>query len=333
MPRAQHERKRRTLTKEGNALHAETEKLIPDLKQPGNQLLREQLEKSNTFYEKIKEMKDTELYCRESSHISALSKVAYERVSEFRMSHSYTLDSFAARLPEYLKNRTESSSSSSTSRSSARENWECLASSANSAFFSSISIPPLFSISKAPRERTQRQRNDDKVIAPQVTPSKPSETDDSQGTVERIGEIDKILKKEKKLNFFDFVVDSESFTQTVENLFHFSFLIKEGLASLDVDDHNDVTVESREKPKQDESSQARSKRQQCVISLDEETWKQIVAQRNLSSHPPKIPHRDYRHLTSHGLQARVSAETSKKRPNSQSQEDGEEEPARKRARK
>jgi hypothetical protein len=335
MPRAQRERQRRTLNKEGNALNAETENLIPDLKQPGNRLLREQLDKSNQFYEKIKEMKDTELYCRESAHISALSKLAFERVSEFRMSNSYTLESFAARLPDYLKTRAELSSS--ISRPSSKDPWECLASCANSAFFSSVSVPPLFAITKPPKERTQRQRADDRVLGPQVTPSKPSEADDSQGTVERIGEIDKILKKEKKTNFFDFVVDSESFTQTVENMFHLSFLVKEGLASFEVDEHNDVIVESREKPKQDESSQSRSKRQQCVVTIDEEIWKSIVAERNLTSRPPMIPHRDYRHLTSHGLQSRAAAESSsssKKRVSSQSQEEGDEEgPVRKRVKK
>ena len=337
MSRSQNERLRRALTKEGNALTTETEKLFADLKQPGNQLLREQLEKSNNFYEKIKGTKDTELYCRESSHMTALSKVAFDRVSEFRMSNSYTLDSFSTRLPEFLKSKCEESPSSSSSRSSANEHWKCLSSYANSAFFSSVSVPPLFSITKTPKERTQRQRANDREVAPQITPSKPSEADDSQGTVERIGEIDKILKKEKKVNFFDFVVDSESFTQTVENLFHFSFLVKEGHASLQVDEKNDVYVESKEKPKQDESSQSRAKRQQCVIALDEDTWRQIVAKRNLASRPPKIPHRDYRNLTSHGLQSRELDGSRKRERASSQREEGEREEevgvARKRLRK
>lgn len=36
--------------------------------------------------------------------------------------------------------------------------------------------------------------------------------------------------------FLPFIINPDSFSQTVENLFYFSFLIKEGIAAVEMDD-------------------------------------------------------------------------------------------------
>lgn len=52
--------------------------------------------------------------------------------------------------------------------------------------------------------------------------------------------IYKILKKEYKcnskqpLNYYEFVIDPQSFSKTIENIFHFSFLIKDCLAEIHI---------------------------------------------------------------------------------------------------
>lgn len=40
------------------------------------------------------------------------------------------------------------------------------------------------------------------------------------------------------IDYFEFVIDPNSFARTVENMFHMSFLIKEGFANLFQDDVN-----------------------------------------------------------------------------------------------
>lgn len=44
------------------------------------------------------------------------------------------------------------------------------------------------------------------------------------------------------LNFFQFLVDPASFTQTVENIFDFSFLVRKGSASLSVDEEHKLPI-------------------------------------------------------------------------------------------
>lgn len=41
------------------------------------------------------------------------------------------------------------------------------------------------------------------------------------------------------INYFRFVINPKSFEQSVENIFYFSFLIKDGLAALDIDDNDE----------------------------------------------------------------------------------------------
>ncbi|CAF4656398.1 unnamed protein product [Rotaria sp. Silwood2] len=51
--------------------------------------------------------------------------------------------------------------------------------------------------------------------------------------VERYKAVDSSL-----IDYFEFVIDPKSFAKTVENMFHISFLIKEGFVNLFQDDVN-----------------------------------------------------------------------------------------------
>ncbi|NXL83792.1 NSE4A protein, partial [Alectura lathami] len=72
--------------------------------------------------------------------------------------------------------------------------------------------------------------------------------------------------------FFDLVVDPNSFARTVENIFHVSFIIRDGLARLRLDDDKLPVIEpvKNEEGNDDHSAQGRS---QVVLSLSYEEWK------------------------------------------------------------
>ena len=66
---------------------------------------------------------------------------------------------------------------------------------------------------------------------------RPEEVRDTQVDVEaetanRVVELKKQLERVKSMDFFKFVLNPQSFGQTVENIFHTSFLIKDGQAQV-----------------------------------------------------------------------------------------------------
>src|SRR5436190_12057148 len=52
-------------------------------------------------------------------------------------------------------------------------------------------------------------------------------------TTRNVHTIANILQEEQPINLFEFIVNPESFGQTVENMFYLSFLIRDGKASID----------------------------------------------------------------------------------------------------
>lgn len=59
-----------------------------------------------------------------------------------------------------------------------------------------------------------------------------TEKDRESETSKRVEHIFSLLQKTGKINFWKFVADPTSFGRTVENIFHFAFLIKDGYARI-----------------------------------------------------------------------------------------------------
>jgi hypothetical protein len=61
-------------------------------------------------------------------------------------------------------------------------------------------------------------------------------------TSKTVSKIAKLLKQTGPRNFFEFVVNPESFGQSVENLFYASFLIRDGTAGIRLDEDNQPVI-------------------------------------------------------------------------------------------
>jgi len=78
---------------------------------------------------------------------------------------------------------------------------------------------------------------------------------------------------EGEVNLFNFIVNPNSFAQSVENLFYLSFLIRDGLVTMDVKDSEPVIFACDPlAPEQMDTSQ----KKQMIMELDEETWKRAI---------------------------------------------------------
>ncbi|XP_071502158.1 EP300-interacting inhibitor of differentiation 3-like [Diadema antillarum] len=77
------------------------------------------------------------------------------------------------------------------------------------------------------------------------------------------------------ISYFEFVIDPHSFSHTVENIFHLSFVLKDGHAEIKLDEDG-LPVIIPAKPHMEERSGSRILRKQVLVSIDVEQWKKLI---------------------------------------------------------
>uniref|UniRef100_A0A8C3YJQ8 Non-structural maintenance of chromosomes element 4 n=1 Tax=Catagonus wagneri TaxID=51154 RepID=A0A8C3YJQ8_9CETA len=78
------------------------------------------------------------------------------------------------------------------------------------------------------------------------------------------------------MSFFDFVVDPHSFPRTVENIFHVSFIIRDGFARIRLDQDRLPIIEPVNLNESDGIDQNTQIRNQGIIALSYREWEEIV---------------------------------------------------------
>lgn len=76
------------------------------------------------------------------------------------------------------------------------------------------------------------------------------------------------------ISYFEFIIDPNSFSRTVENMFHMSFLIRDGLARMYLDDDKLPCIAPVEE--EETEGAASNNRNQCVTSISIKTWKEFI---------------------------------------------------------
>lgn len=90
-------------------------------------------------------------------------------------------------------------------------------------------IPP----ERKERKKIVREKLGERTAPEEVAPNRELTQEElDQDARKRVEIIRKKLEETGKTNFFNFIVDPDSFTQTIENIFHYSFLVKDGQAAV-----------------------------------------------------------------------------------------------------
>jgi len=122
-----------------------------------------------------------------------------------------------------------------------------------------------------------------------VVAKKPSElsTQDVEQTEtdKQVKEMKIELQRRGKCNFWIFVIDPHSFTRSVENVFHSSFLIKDMYASLDLKREENPTIKYCEPRERGQgggaSEEGDMQTSQFILGFDKRVWLEVVEKFNI----------------------------------------------------
>lgn len=153
---------------------------------------------------------------------------------------------------------------------------------------------------KKQRQTNRRSLNVDLSLATQTEDGKTCSTETVGALTEILVEstLDQLKiafdeNDQMPISYLEFVLDPQSFSKSIENMFHFSFLIKEGRAALKLDDHGkglpfaEPIKVKKSLAANDESGKGESKHQ-AIISLDYDQWEDMIQQLDLKE--PMIKH-------------------------------------------
>ncbi|OMJ16939.1 Non-structural maintenance of chromosome element 4 [Smittium culicis] len=93
-------------------------------------------------------------------------------------------------------------------------------------------------------------------------------------TTKRVRQIHTLLEQVGLVNLFEFVVNPASFSETVENVFYLSFLIRDGKAF--IDDASGQPMLAACDPPDQEAYQSGLVKKQIVFDLDMNLWTEII---------------------------------------------------------
>jgi RNA processing factor Prp31 len=120
---------------------------------------------------------------------------------------------------------------------------------------------------------------DGEFAKPEQVSKRARQLEEKTQTDHRVHQMHKKLIKLDSVNFFEFVVNPDSFSETVENIFDVSFLVRQDSASLVFDERqNTLVIEAAEPLKASEKQESDTKNVQAVMKLTIPIW--TVRQQN-----------------------------------------------------
>ncbi|KAJ2746323.1 hypothetical protein GGI20_001445 [Coemansia sp. BCRC 34301] len=263
----------------------------------GSLLLLEDLERANSLFNSVDRTVEGIL---DSRFLILSADIGAQRAHQLR------IDSTAFDPLEYIEKIRESLyASAGASTTTAKPNWTHIGSIATSF----TRRPPRFSCIYGPlmTEPKERRRITKAVASKRDNPSRHEAQIETMGesdvkrqenqTTKLVKAVHKILTHVGPINLFQLVINPESFSQSVENIFYVSFLIRDGKAFID-DQSGQPMIEACEPPQQDDYQSGLTKKQ-LIFSLDQSTWREIIDVYSIQE--TIIPSRAAARLGSNGL--------------------------------
>ncbi|KAF6723732.1 Non-structural maintenance of chromosomes element 4-like protein A [Oryzias melastigma] len=261
-----------------------------DMLSPATDKLTEVLEEANKLFKDVRRAREAAL---DAQLLVVATDLGKEKASQlFSEGSAFDPTAFAEHLLSFMGlNRLEDGDDDPQNGGGAdgylpRDAWHRLSRRAECCFRTAPSFhymmgsfhaePP------APKQKTERQRKAPSKEAKRIMPTQLKKMEEShqeatEKEVERILGYLKMYFEEdptSPISYYEFVIDPNSFSRTVENIFHTSFLIRDGLARMYLDGDKLPCIAPVEEG--DIEAASSSSRKQCIISISLKTWKELI---------------------------------------------------------
>ncbi|XP_077093039.1 non-structural maintenance of chromosomes element 4 homolog A [Siphateles boraxobius] len=258
-----------------------------DMLNPANNKLTDVLEEANKLFVNVRQAREAAL---DAQLLVLATDLGKEKASQLHAEGSaFDPSAFAEHLLSFMGlNRLEDESGQDGNLEGylPQGAWEKLANRSESCFKTAPSFHYMLGSFLAepppPRQRVERQRKLPSKEAKRIMPTQLKKMEEShQEATEK--EVERILgclqryfadDSGEPISYYEFVIDPNSFSRTVENIFHTSFLIRDGLVRMFLDNDELPCIAPVEEGEIEPGGA--SIRHQCVISINQESWREII---------------------------------------------------------
>ncbi|KIK67293.1 hypothetical protein GYMLUDRAFT_37377 [Collybiopsis luxurians FD-317 M1] len=293
----QNAEEKRALRREYRALHKNMQEFQQNLKDCTVDDLTDAVKRSDKAFSKVKNTSEATL---DSSVLLQLTASHAQLARSLKSgSGAFDLDDYVAKLVTYmgghkLDNQNPEDPEADDALLDAPLEWDQIG---RRALAKSKRVPvvgfmlgPLSIEQKkrAPVKRAKLEKNK----ADERKPQEIREEDIARSvneTTKNVATLESILTETGQINLFRFVINPQSFAQSVENMFYLSFLIRDGKVALDTDENGEPVIFGCSQPSEEDYSEGLRKRQ-TVFELDMATWQHAIEIFGITQ--PTIPTRE-----------------------------------------
>ncbi|XP_040034301.2 non-structural maintenance of chromosomes element 4 homolog A [Gasterosteus aculeatus] len=261
-----------------------------DMLRPSNNKLTEVLEEANKLFKDVRQAREAAL---DAQLLVVATDLGKEKASQlFSEGTAFDSAAFAEHLLSFMGlNRLEDGEDDQQNGGAVdgylpQDAWHRVARRAESCVRAAPSFHYMMGSFHAepppPKQRLERQKKASTKEAKRIMPTQLKRMEGShQEATEK--EVERILGYLKSyfqddptspILYYEFVIDPKSFSRTVENIFHTSFLIRDGLARMYLDNSKLPCIEPVEEGEVEAGGSV--SRKQCIVSISPKMWKELI---------------------------------------------------------
>ncbi|EGC40208.1 hypothetical protein DICPUDRAFT_146906 [Dictyostelium purpureum] len=278
---------RRELRKEYRTLIQDVQASKNDLISPSSDGLLKTIKKTDQLYKNVHQAREAVL---DSELLSLTSQYGLEQAQKFKVTlNSFDSIGFLTRIRDRLaklskdndEDENENEDEDANPHDISTKGWDEF----SKYFASHYSTLPVFDFMYGPinleppteKKKAERKKNqkDDQPVGQVIRAENVTDTSqvETETTSSRVQCMKKYLEKKKSgIDFVDLVTDKH-FSQTVENIFYFSFLLKDG--HVRIKKENDLSIELTQPPEEKDYQSRDAIPSHAVVKLDYKTWEQF----------------------------------------------------------